>query len=198
MKHQIGEGDAFMPANQSKSLGNDDQATWGLAAMAAAEAGFPTSKLGNLTWIDLAKNVFDTQTGRWDSDTCEGGLRWQIYQFNNGYSYKNSISSGDYLLLATRLAKFTGNVTYQDQANLVYGWTQHIDLMDDSFHVYDGADADTDCKVTGKIQWSANNAVYLEAAAHMYNVVGVPCGCSWFDMKLTYVDNRKREMGEGG
>jgi mannan endo-1,6-alpha-mannosidase len=28
-----------MPSNQSKTLGNDDQAFWGMAAMTAAETG---------------------------------------------------------------------------------------------------------------------------------------------------------------
>lgn len=175
MQHQIGDADAFMPLNQSKMLGNDDQGTWGLAAMGAAEAGFTTSKLGNLTWIDLAKNVFDTQVKRWDEDSCNGGFRWQIFEFNNGYSYKNSISQGDFMLLAARLAKFTGNSTYSDWAAKVFKWTQDVGLVDDSFHVYDGTDANTDCSKIEQIQWSANSAVFTEAAAHMYNIVGLPC-----------------------
>jgi mannan endo-1,6-alpha-mannosidase len=37
MLFQVGDKDNYMPSNQSKSLGNDDQAVWGLAAMSAAE-----------------------------------------------------------------------------------------------------------------------------------------------------------------
>ncbi|KAF1964161.1 cell wall glycosyl hydrolase Dfg5 [Bimuria novae-zelandiae CBS 107.79] len=169
LEHQIGDFNAFLPVNQTKTLGNDDQSTWGLAAMSAAENGFTTSKIGNLSWIDLAKNVFDSQARRWDSKTCDGGLRWQIYEFNYGYSYKNSISSGQFFLLAARLAKFTGNETYSDWAEKAFEWTQDVGLIDD-YHVYDGADADEGCSDVNRIQWPSNHAIFTEAAAYMYNV----------------------------
>ncbi|ODQ76852.1 hypothetical protein LIPSTDRAFT_102095 [Lipomyces starkeyi NRRL Y-11557] len=31
--------------------------------------------------------------GRWDTSTCNGGLRWQIFESNSGYDYKNTISN---------------------------------------------------------------------------------------------------------
>ncbi|EOD52835.1 putative glycoside hydrolase family 76 protein [Neofusicoccum parvum UCRNP2] len=119
---QTGTDDDFMPLNQTKSLANDDQAAWGLAAMTAAERDFPTT--GNQTaWIDLARNVFDTQAARWDTGSCGGGLRWQIFTFNAGYNYKNSISQAMFFQLAARLAHFTGNQTYVDWASRAYDWT---------------------------------------------------------------------------
>ncbi|KAF2451659.1 glycoside hydrolase family 76 protein [Karstenula rhodostoma CBS 690.94] len=169
LEHQIGEFDAFMPVNQTKNLGSDDQSTWGLAAMSAAENGFSTSKIGNLTWAQLATNVFDTQVQRWNDKTCDGGLNWQIYQFNNGYTYKNAISTGNFFLLATRLAKFTGNATYSEWAEKAFDWSEDIGLVDD-YLVYDGASETTNCTQVNRIQWSNNNGLYLEAAAHMWNV----------------------------
>ena len=174
LNHQIGEQNAFLPLNQSKSMGNDDQSTWGLAAMGAAEAGFSTEKIGDLKWIDLAKNVFDTQVERWDDETCKGGFRWQLHSFSNGYTYKNAASTGNFFLLAARLAKFTGNSTYSDWAESAFKWTYGIGFVDDGFHVYDGADAISDCSDINRIQWSSNHAIFTEAAAHMYNVVGLP------------------------
>ena len=175
MFHQAGKGFDYMPANQSVSIGNDDQSTWALAAMSAAEHGFSTSKIGNLTWINLAKTVWESQAARWDNETCDGGFRWQIYPFNRGFDYKNSISQGQFILLSTRLAKFTGNSTYSDWAAKVFKWTQDIGLVDDTFHIYDGASAETDCSKIDRIQWSHNNGVLAEAAALMYNLVSLLC-----------------------
>lgn len=169
-QHQLGDGDAFMPANQTKVLGNDDQATWGLAAMSAAENSFSTAKIGNLTWAVLASNVFDTQVLRWNDKTCKGGLNWQIYQFNNGYTYKNAISAGTFFLLASRLAKFTGNATYSEWAEKSFDWAQTIGFIDTDYSVYDGADENKDCTSINEIQWSYTNGLFLEGAAHMFNI----------------------------
>jgi mannan endo-1,6-alpha-mannosidase len=82
-----------MPANQSKSLGNDDQGFWGLTAMAAAEYNFENPPSDSPQWLALAQAVFNTQAVRWDDTSCGGGLRWQIYNFNSGYDYKVTYSS---------------------------------------------------------------------------------------------------------
>lgn len=77
--HQASPTEDFMPANQTKSEGNDDQAFWGLAAMTAAELGFPMSAdntTATTSWLDLAQNVFEAQAARYDTSTCGGGLRW--------------------------------------------------------------------------------------------------------------------------
>ena len=92
--HQTGDNGDFMPLNQTKTLGNDDQGFWGMAAMTAAETGFEDPPEGSPGWLALAQGVFNTQAPRWDTSTCGGGLRWQIFTFNSGYTYKNSISNG--------------------------------------------------------------------------------------------------------
>lgn len=91
MQFQIGEGQDYMPRNVTASLGNDDQAFWGMAAMSAAENKFPDPPSDRPGWLGLAQAVFNTQASpdRHD-DTCGGGLRWQIPFSNNGYGYKNS------------------------------------------------------------------------------------------------------------
>jgi mannan endo-1,6-alpha-mannosidase len=63
LEHQIGEYDAFMPANQTRSLGNDDQAFWGMAAMSAAESRLPDLGGGKPSWLSLAQAVFNTPMG---------------------------------------------------------------------------------------------------------------------------------------
>lgn len=88
---QRGDKDNFMPANFTNTMGNDDQGVWATAAMAAAERGFPNPPADTkLSWVSLVETVFNEYVERWDTKTCDGGLRWQIIPFNNGYNYKNS------------------------------------------------------------------------------------------------------------
>lgn len=91
MLHQVGEHANYMPNNHTRSLGNDDQAFWGMSAMLAAENAFPNPPKDKPQWLALAQAVWNTQAdpSRHDA-TCGGGLRWQIPPFNAGYDYKNS------------------------------------------------------------------------------------------------------------
>lgn len=101
--------------NQQFDEGNDDQAFWGFACMSAAEKNYPAPS-GEYSWIQLTENLWNTQVYRWDTSSCGGGLRWQIFPSNKGYDYKNSISNGAFFQLSARLARFTGNQTYLDWA----------------------------------------------------------------------------------
>jgi mannan endo-1,6-alpha-mannosidase len=162
-----------MPANQTKDEGNDDQSFWGLAAMAAAEYKFPNPSADDPQWLALAQAVFNTQAQRWDDTTCAGGLRWQIFNFNTGYSYKNSISNGCFFNMAARLARYTGNSTYLDWANKAWDWISEVGLMDSTYHFYDGTDDTLNCSSVDHIQWTYNAGVFVYGAAVMYNVVCV-------------------------
>lgn len=170
MEHQIGEYNAFMPENQTKTLGNDDQAFWGMAAMAAAENKLPDLGDGKPSWLALAQAVFNTQKARWDTQYCGGGLKWQIYTFNNGYNYKNTISNGCFFNMASRLYKYLGNQTYLDWAEKVWEWELAVGLMSSDFHFYDGTDDQTNCTNINRIQWTYNAGVHMAGAAALWNV----------------------------
>lgn len=167
---QTGPNNDYMPPNQTKSEGNDDQAMWALAAMTAAEQQFP-SPADNMSWVDLAKNVFDLQVSRWDTATCGGGLRWQIFTFNDGYDYKNAISSGTFFQLAARLARYTGNQTYADWATKSYEWTTSVGLIDSNFKVFDGTQVEENCSTITKLEWTYTAATFVYGSAVMYNIV---------------------------
>ncbi|KAF8246910.1 mannan endo-1,6-alpha-mannosidase [Wilcoxina mikolae CBS 423.85] len=169
MLHQVGPDNNYMPPNQSKSLGNDDQAFWAHSAMSAAEKKFPDPPKGQPQWLSLAQAVFNTQAARWDDEHCRGGLRWQIYTFNNGYHYKNTVSNGAFFLLASRLARYTGNSTYMDWAVKTWDWTRNIGLMSDDYKLYDGYDINDGCTKVQPIQWTYNAGLYLAGAAYLYN-----------------------------
>lgn len=173
LQFQLGEYNAFMPVNQTKTLGNDDQSCWGLAAMTAAEVGLEKPKDGQ--WVDYAINVWDTQNSRLEAEegsngTCGGGLRWQIFTFNNGFNYKNSLSNGNFFLLSARLARFTGNSTYLQAADRIFKWSQDVGLVSQDFSVFDGTDALGNCTKVQSIQWSNNLGVFAEGAAVMSNL----------------------------
>jgi len=107
--HQAGTDYDFMPINQTKSEGNDDQGFWAMAALTAAEEKFEDPDEGTPGWLAMAQAVFNLMAGRWDDTTCGGGLRWQIFTFNTGYTYKNSIANGCFFNIAARLGRYTGN-----------------------------------------------------------------------------------------
>ncbi|KAJ8061888.1 hypothetical protein OCU04_009677 [Sclerotinia nivalis] len=167
---QVGPLFDYMMPNHQKDEGNDDQAFWGMSTMSAAEKNFPEpSNTGGFTWVQLTENLWNTQAARWDTSACGGGLKWQIFSFNNGYTYKNSVSNGAFFQLSARLARYTGNQTYADWAEKVYDWTTKIGFIDSNFNTFDGADESTGCTNPNKITWSYNNALYLYGAAVMYN-----------------------------
>jgi mannan endo-1,6-alpha-mannosidase len=166
---QVGPNRDYMTPNQTKTTGNDDQGFWGLAAMTAAETNFQNPPSNQPQWLALAQAVFNTQAARWDLTTCGGGLRWQVFPFNNGYNYKNSISNGVFFNLAARLAKYTGNDTYAQWAEKAYDWTAAVNLIDTNYYVYDGSDDTINCTQIDRIQWTYNAGTYLLGAANMYN-----------------------------
>ncbi|TKX18501.1 mannan endo-1,6-alpha-mannosidase [Elsinoe australis] len=159
----------FMPENQTRSLGNDDQGFWGLAAMSAAEVNFPNPPSDQPQWLALAQAVFNSQANRWNTESCGGGLKWQIFTFNNGYNYKNTISNGCFFNIAARLGAYTGNKTYNDWAEKTWDWSQSVGLISPQYQFFDGTDDTKNCSELNRIQWSYNAGVFMYGAAMMYN-----------------------------
>jgi mannan endo-1,6-alpha-mannosidase len=172
MLHQVGDNADFMPTNQTRTEGNDDQGFWAMAAMSAAENNFANPPEGQPQWLALVQAVFNEYATRWDTATCNGGMRWQIFTFNNGFNYKNSISNGCFFNIAARLARYTGNQTYANWAEKIFDWESTVGLITPDFAVYDGASVSgTDnCTTPDRIQWSYNAGIYMHGAAVMYNV----------------------------
>ncbi|KAH8884393.1 glycoside hydrolase family 76 protein [Thozetella sp. PMI_491] len=168
MLFQAGADRNYMDPNWTASLGNDDQAFWGMSAMLAAETNFPNPKAEDPQWLALAQGVFNTQAApsRRD-DVCGGGLRWQIFPINKGYDYKNSIANGCFFNLGARLARYTKNDTYSQWAIKTWDWMSSVNLIDGDFNVNDGVHVDK-CGLSTQ-RYSYTNAVMLQGAAFMYN-----------------------------
>ncbi|GAB7347515.1 hypothetical protein MBLNU459_g4415t1 [Dothideomycetes sp. NU459] len=167
---QVGPDHNYMPPAYYSSLGNDDQSFWALAVLSALEYGFPNPPEGSPSWLELAENVFNSMVPRWDTATCGGGLRWQIFSYNSGYDYKNSISNGAFFQMAARLARYTGNSTYLDWAETIWDWETGVGLMDDKYNIYDGTEADNlNCSQLDHIQWTYNSGMFIYGTAILYN-----------------------------
>lgn len=172
MVHQVGTDQDFMPTNQTKTVGNDDQGFWGMAAMSAAETNFQNPTGSDAPqWLALAQAVFNTQAARWDDTTCGGGLRWQIFTFNSGYTYKNSIANGVFFNVGARLAKYTGNTTYVDWAEKTFAWEQSVGLIGSGYQVYDGTSDTDNCSSIDHVQWTYNSGIYMMGAAMLWSYV---------------------------
>ncbi|THW12326.1 family 76 glycoside hydrolase [Aureobasidium pullulans] len=171
--HQVGDDKDYMPRNQSKSLGNDDQVFWAFSAMTAAELKFEDPGDGQPSWLSLAQAVFNEQASRWDDATCGGGLRWQIFTFNAGYDYKNAVSNGGFFQLAARLARYTQNQTYVDWAEKTWEWYAGTPLLEtDNWQVNDGSSTQKNCSDASQLQWTYNYGVFLAGNAYLYNYTG--------------------------
>jgi mannan endo-1,6-alpha-mannosidase len=168
---QVGPEINYEPPAQAQSLGNDDQAFWAMSALRAAEVNFPNPPKDQPQWLALAQAVFNRQAARWDEQTCNGGLHWQIPFVNAGYWYKNTISNGAFFNIASRLALYTKNDTYAVWAERAWDWMEGVQLIaPETYYVYDGADSQfKNCSETLKIQWTYNAGIILHGAANMYN-----------------------------
>lgn len=162
-------------ASDSLILGLDRVLThhkgfWGMAVLSAAEYNFPNPSPEQPQWLALAQAVFNTQAARWDTSNCNGGLRWQIFTWNNGFNYKNSISQACFFNIAARLALYTRNETYAEWAYKVWDWMIESKFMhQDSYYIYDGAHVSDNCANITPYQWTYNPGAFLLGAAAMYN-----------------------------
>lgn len=168
---QKGSKNDYIPSNQSTTEGNDDQGFWGITVMEAAERNFTNPTGDTPGWLALTQAVFNTMWARWDTENCGGGLRWQIFTWNSGYSYKNTISTACLFNIAARLGRYTGNETYFDVAEEAYQWLVDVKYIveGDATSVYDGAEITDNCTDITHIEWTYTYALMLGGSAYIYN-----------------------------
>lgn len=187
---QSGDYWDYMTYNQTSTEGNDDQAFWGISAMQAAERNFTSPGEGYPeSWLYFAQATFNTMANRWDTSHCEGGLRWQIYTWNAGYNYKNLVSNGCLFNLASRLYRYTNNVTFADWAEKAFEWMMEIEFITPlnnntsnysqvRMKALDGAATDQNCTVIAPYEWTYNQGLLIAGCAFMYNATG---NVIWYD-----------------
>lgn len=196
--YQKGDDNDFMPLNQTTTEGNDDQVFWGIAAIQAAERNFTESGGDDPTYFELATATFNTMKNRWDDATCGGGLRWQIFTWNNGYDYKNTVSNAGLFHLGARLLRYTGNESYYlDWCEKTYDWLVEVGFVDESlWRAYDGADISGDnCTDMTYYLWSYNNALLMSGCAYMYNYTEDEL---WYNRTMGFVQGSNTFFDEYG
>ncbi|CAN6599554.1 mannan endo-1,6-alpha-mannosidase Dcw1p [Trichomonascus vanleenenianus] len=172
---QAGSQNNYLPSWMVNQMGNDDEGFWGLAAVTAAERGMPAEN-GSPSWLAYAQNVYNELSSRWDTQTCSGGLRWQINESQTGYDYKNSVTNGCLFNLAARLARINrGNSQYTNMCEQIWDWITkvgYITEIDGGLGVYDGAHVESGCTDIDKDEWTYNSGLYLAGSAVLYQVTG--------------------------
>lgn len=173
LQFQASPTEDYMPTNQTQDEGNDDQVFWAFAVMSAAEFNFPNPPSSQPQWLELAQGVFNSQAYRWNTPpSCNGGLNWQIFPWNNGYNYKNAPSNAGFLNLGARLYAYTGNESYADLVNRSWDWMAGIGLISSEYNVFDGTSVLTNCTELDHVQWTYSYGMLIHAAAVMWNKTG--------------------------
>ncbi|KUJ23653.1 glycoside hydrolase [Mollisia scopiformis] len=187
--YQVGPNWDFMTPNQTLGMGNDDQGFWGMAAMTAAELNFQNPPSSGAQWLGLAQAVFNEFAARaaLEKDYCGGGLRWQLYFWEDGWMYKNAISNACFFNLGARLARYTKNDTYAQIAENTWEWVTEIGLLElqlysnvssifqvngkgaGGYIAWDGATVESNCTGINGIPYTYNAGIFLLGAATMYN-----------------------------
>jgi mannan endo-1,6-alpha-mannosidase len=179
---QVGAGNDYMPVNWTSSIGNDDQAFWGLSTMLAAEMNFINPEPNQPQWVALTQAIFNEQTMSFrrtpPNGGCKGALRWQIIPTALAYNYVNTISTVCFFNLGARLARYTGNQTYARLGAESLETILTLGYMDKAFNVFDGAHV-PNCDDINLVQYSYNAAVMLHGAAFMYNITNGTDQTKW-------------------
>lgn len=169
---QAGENYTYLPQNQTMTEGNDDQGYWGITLMGAAERGFKDPTAGTPSWSKRVENIVDTMISRWDTSNCDGGLRWQIYSWNKGYDYKNTVSNGCLFHLSARLSHFNNDDKYIEWAEKTWDWLEshnYVLTNISAWKVFDGASISNGCTELSPEQWTYNAGLLLSGSAYMYD-----------------------------
>jgi len=77
--YQLGPKYDFVRQEEAFDTGNDDQAFWVFAAMAAAEYNFPDPPFPSPPWWVVARNAWNDYATRWNTTTCAGGLKCKCF-----------------------------------------------------------------------------------------------------------------------
>jgi len=180
---QVGQNRDYNPRNWSASMGNDDQAFWGMSAMIATETGYTDPPKDGPQWLAAVQAIVNEQTSMErrapdDGTPCSWGLRWQVYSTNNGWDYINTISNACYMNMNARLGRYFGNTTYLDQAERTYNLMRKLGYISDKYDVYDGAHL-PNCSDINKFQFSYNAALLIQSAAFMHSATTGATQAKW-------------------
>jgi hypothetical protein len=141
--------------------------------MSAAEYNFPAPPDDKPDWLAITQSVFNQFTQRFEKEVrdgnCGGGMRWQMYPWLKGFTYKNTAANGALFHLGARLAMFTKDDQYSKWAEKSFDWMFDSPLIGDNYEVYDGTSMTTDppCAEADKTPWTYNYGMMISGAAYV-------------------------------
>ena len=104
-------------------------------------------------WINTPITTLNEAWEQYDNK-CGGGIYWSRDRGNSGDGdYKSFITEAEYMQVAARMGKQTGNGTYIQQANQLLKWIQSASLFNSDGTVNDGLHASA-CNTVISDQWS--------------------------------------------
>ncbi|MEK8169397.1 glycoside hydrolase family 76 protein [Streptomyces sp. M19] len=117
-------------------------------------------------YLDEAVIIADYVHGFWDTGTCGGGVWWDRER-----TYKNAVTSGLYLTLATALhQRVAGDTQWGDRARAAGDWFLSSGLIDDAGLVNDGLTKD--CANNGQTVWSYNQGLAIGGLTELWRATG--------------------------
>ncbi|MFF5147123.1 glycoside hydrolase family 76 protein [Streptomyces sp. NPDC013157] len=138
----------------------DDAAWWAVAWVAAYD------HTHEQRYLDEAVTITDYVQQFWDTGTCGGGVWWDRER-----TYKNAVTNGLYLWLATALhQRIGGDTVWGDRAVTAADWYLSSGLIDPAGLVNDGLTAG--CANNGQTVWSYNQGLAVGAFTELWRSTG--------------------------
>ncbi|MFJ6562278.1 glycoside hydrolase family 76 protein [Streptomyces sp. NPDC091412] len=138
----------------------DDAAWWAVAWVAAYDYTHERR------YLDEAVTITSYVQQYWDPGTCGGGVWWDRER-----TYKNAVTNGLYLWLATALhQRLTGDTLWGGRARTAAGWYLNSGLINASGLVNDGLT--TGCANNGQTVWSYNQGLAIGAFTQLWRSTG--------------------------
>ncbi|MGI5452633.1 glycoside hydrolase family 76 protein [Streptomyces sp. CA-249302] len=138
----------------------DDAEWWAVAWLAAYD------HTHEQRYLDEAVTITDYVQGYWDPSTCGGGVWW-----NRERTYKNAVTNGLYLWLATSLhQRINGDTVWGTRAVTAADWYLSSGMINSAGLVNDGLT--TGCANNGQTVWSYNQGLAIGAFTELWRATG--------------------------
>lgn len=138
----------------------DDSGWWAIAWIDAYDY------TGDSRYLDEAVTISGYVQQYWDPGTCGGGVWW-----NRERTYKNAVTNGQYLWLATALhQRIPGDTVWLQRARTAAAWFRTSGMINSSGLVNDGLTSA--CANNGGTVWSYNQGLAIGGFTELWKSTG--------------------------
>ena len=138
----------------------DDSGWWAIAWLDAYDY------TGDSRYLSEAVTIANYVQQYWDTGTCGGGVWWDRER-----TYKNAVTNGQYLWLATALhQRIPGDTVWLQRARTSAAWYKASGMINSSGLVNDGLTSA--CANNGSTVWSYNQGLAVGAFTELWKTTG--------------------------